>query len=184
MWWHLCWSWVAFLPVNFRPWQEWFTCQGFPGQWVLSQIFLAHPTFQLIFPRIHSHCAVFLEQAPSLSFWWTLSRTNCSFWASLTRSWHRCQMPSCSPGGKIWAPSPDSACAQTAPANRCSPWWAAFNEVIKRRSRSCWAEVPLHICCCFWASIDHIYYRCFLHNDLNAIIKLFPHSKELICSDW
>jgi len=83
------------------PTQEWFTCQGFPGQWALSLIFRARPTFQLIFPRIHSHCAVFLEQAPSLSFWWTLSRTHCSFWASLTRSWHRCQMPSCSLGGKI-----------------------------------------------------------------------------------
>ncbi len=111
--------------------------------------------FQLILLCNRSHCAVFLEQAPSLSFWWTLSRAHGLFWASLTKTWHRCQMPSCFMWGKIWVARPDSVCARTAAANCCSLWWAAFNEVIKRRSRPCRAEVSPHICRCFWAGIDY-----------------------------
>lgn len=119
-----------------------------------SRHLLAHPTAHLSFPPVHSHCGVFLEQAASLSGWWMLSRTQ----ASLTKSWHCCQMPSCSLCGKsvkIRAQSPGSLCARTAAVDCCSTWQAVFNEVIMRRSSSLWAEVPLHICCRFWAGIDH-----------------------------
>lgn len=61
-----------------------------------SRHLVAHPTAHLSFPPVHSHCGVFLEQAASLSGWWMLSRTQ----ASLTKSWHCCQMPSCSLCGK------------------------------------------------------------------------------------